>query len=68
MHIFDEWAADQDPVFRKYFNEELRRDMANEGKTILAVTHDDHYFHVADRIYRMDYGEMLEYDKGDAKA
>jgi putative pyoverdin transport system ATP-binding/permease protein len=58
IHVFDEWAADQDPVFRKYFYEVLLRQMANEGKTILAATHDDHYFHVADKVYAMEYGQL----------
>jgi putative ATP-binding cassette transporter len=61
IHIFDEWAADQDPVFRKYFYEVLLRQMAGEGKTILAATHDDHYFHVADKVYAMEYGKLVPY-------
>lgn len=61
VHIFDEWAADQDPVFRKYFYEVLLREMVHQGKTVLAVTHDDHYFHVADKVFAMDYGQLREY-------
>ncbi len=61
FYIFDEWAADQDPVFRKYFYEVLLRQMASEGKTILAATHDDHYFHVADKVYSMEYGQLMDY-------
>ena len=30
----------------------------NMGKTIIAVTHDDHYFHVADRVWKMDEGRI----------
>jgi len=26
------------------------------------ISHDDHYFHLADRIVKLDYGK-LEYDK-----
>ncbi|MDD2764703.1 MAG: cyclic peptide export ABC transporter [Opitutaceae bacterium] len=61
IHLFDEWAADQDPVFRKYFYEVMLRQMAREGKTILAATHDDHYFHVADKVYAMEYGRLMVY-------
>ena len=61
IYIFDEWAADQDPVFRKYFYEVLLRQMASAGKTILAATHDDHYFHVADKVYAMEYGKVVDY-------
>ena len=61
IHLFDEWAADQDPIFRKYFYEVLLRQMAKEGRTILAVTHDDHYFHCADKVYTMEYGKLTDY-------
>ena len=57
--VFDEVAADQDPVFRKYFYETFLAKLKNEGKTIIAVSHDDRYFHVADRIIRMDYGKVI---------
>jgi putative ATP-binding cassette transporter len=63
IHLFDEWAADQDPVFRKFFYEVLLAQMVKEGKTILAVTHDDHYFHVADKVYAMEYGKLVDYKK-----
>lgn len=57
--VFDEVAADQDPVFRKYFYETFLAKLKNEGKTVIAVSHDDRYFHVADRIIRMDYGKVI---------
>ena len=57
--VFDEVAADQDPVFRKYFYETFLAKLKNEGKTIIAVSHDDRYFHVADRVIRMDYGKVI---------
>ena len=58
--ILDEWAADQDPHFRKYFYEELIPKLKKEGKTIVAVTHDDAYFHHADRIIKFDYGKIIK--------
>lgn len=57
--VLDEWAADQDPYFRKYFYEELLPPLKKEGKTIIAVTHDDAYFHKADRIIKFDYGQIV---------
>jgi len=57
--IFDEWAADQDPTFRKYFYEELLEDLKKQGKTIIAVTHDDRYFHLADKVVKMEYGQIV---------
>lgn len=57
--VLDEWAADQDPHFRKYFYEQLIPKLKEEGKTIIAVTHDDAYFHLADRIVKFDYGKIV---------
>lgn len=59
----DEFAADQDPQFRKYFYEILLPEIKQSGKTIIAVTHDDHYFHVADRVLKMDEGKILPYEE-----
>lgn len=57
--VLDEWAADQDPHFRKYFYETLIPKFKKEGKTIIAVTHDDAYFKQADRIIKFDYGQIV---------
>lgn len=56
--VMDEFAADQDPQFRQYFYETLLGEVKSMGKTIIAVTHDDHYFHVADRVWKMDEGRI----------
>jgi putative pyoverdin transport system ATP-binding/permease protein len=58
--VFDEVAADQDPGFRRYFYEVLLPRLQSEGRTIVAVTHDDHYFHVADRVLKMEDGKFVE--------
>ncbi|MBF0102921.1 MAG: ATP-binding cassette domain-containing protein, partial [Desulfobacterales bacterium] len=60
VYVFDEWAAEQDPEFRKFFYEKLLPKMKTEGKTIIAATHDEHYFHVADRIIKMEDGKIVE--------
>ncbi|CAM1359120.1 cyclic peptide export ABC transporter [Tenacibaculum xiamenense] len=57
--VLDEWAADQDPYFRKKFYENLLPQLKEEGKTIVAVTHDDTYFKYADRIIKFDYGNIV---------
>jgi putative ATP-binding cassette transporter len=59
--VMDEFAADQDPQFRKYFYEVLLPELKLMGKTVIAVTHDDHYFHVADRLLKMEEGRMVEF-------
>jgi putative ATP-binding cassette transporter len=59
IYVFDELAADQDPVFRQYFYEVVLQELKQQGKTIIAVTHDDKYFHVADRVLKMEYGQFV---------
>ena len=58
VYVFDEVAADQDPNFRRYFYESLLPELKSAGKTVVVVSHDDRYFHVADRVLQMDYGKL----------
>jgi putative ATP-binding cassette transporter len=62
IQVLDEWAADQDPAFRRFFYETLLPDLKKRGKTIIAATHDDHYFHVADRVLKMENGRLTPYE------
>jgi len=64
FYVFDEWAADQDPVFRRVFYMELLPDLKARGKTALVITHDDQYFAVADRCLRMDLGKITPVTEG----
>lgn len=58
--LFDEWAADQDPQYRRFFYEVLLQDMKAKGKCIIAITHDDQYFHLADKTIKMNMGKIQE--------
>lgn len=58
IFLFDELAADQDPVFRRFFYHDLLRRMKEKGKIVIAITHDDHYFNAADRVIKMDMGKI----------
>ncbi|MCX7365337.1 MAG: cyclic peptide export ABC transporter [Alphaproteobacteria bacterium] len=57
--VFDEWAADQDAHFRDVFYRELLPELKRQGRTIVAVTHDDRYWHVADRVITLDLGMIV---------
>lgn len=61
IYLFDEWAADQDPLFKEIFYTQLLAEMRAKGKTVIAISHDDRYFHLADRVIKLDYGK-IEYD------
>lgn len=62
FYIFDEWASDQDPLFKKIFYYQLLPELKSRGKTVLVISHDETYYHVADHIAKLDYGK-LEFDR-----
>ncbi len=57
--MFDEWAADQDPEFRKIFYVEILPELKNKGKCVIAITHDDAYFETADKVIKMEMGKIV---------
>ena len=57
--VLDEWAADQDPYFRKKFYTEIIPILKQEGFTIIAITHDDKYYICADKLYKMEFGKLI---------
>lgn len=62
VYVFDEWAADQDPSFRHIFYTELLPDLRDRGFSVLVISHDDKYFELADRLIRLENGQVI--DKG----
>lgn len=58
IYLFDEWASDQDPLFKEIFYTQLLLDLKQRGKTVIVISHDDRYFHVGDRIIKLDYGKI----------
>lgn len=70
FYVFDEWAADQDPEFKELFYTELLPALKAKNKTILAITHDDRYFHLADRCIKLEEGQIIaiEYPPSNLKA
>jgi len=56
FYVFDEWAADQDPLFKGIFYEQLLPELKQRGKAVLVISHDDRYFGMASRVLRLEAG------------
>lgn len=57
--ILDEWAADQDPLFKDIFYRELLPELRAQGKAVLVISHDDRYFDLADRMVKIENGQIV---------
>ncbi|MGB9120882.1 MAG: cyclic peptide export ABC transporter [Candidatus Angelobacter sp.] len=62
IYLFDEWASDQDPVFKEVFYHRIIPNLKAAGKTVIVISHDDRYYSVADRLIKLDSGQ-IEYDR-----
>lgn len=62
FYVFDEWASDQDPHFKDVFYYQLLPELKSRGKTVLVISHDEKYFQLADRVVKLDYGQ-IDYDR-----
>jgi putative ATP-binding cassette transporter len=59
IYLFDEWAADQDPLFKEIFYRRLLPRLKASGKTVLVISHDERYYHLADRLIRLEEGKVI---------
>ncbi|MFD6316846.1 cyclic peptide export ABC transporter [Methylorubrum populi] len=57
--VLDEWAAEQDPTFRRRFYEELLPELRRSGRTLVVISHDDRYFDAADRVLHLAEGRVV---------
>ena len=60
IYVFDEWAADQDPEYKEIFYRELLPDLRARGKSVVVITHDDRYFHLGDRVLKLEDGKVVD--------
>ncbi|MCV6636920.1 cyclic peptide export ABC transporter [Candidatus Albibeggiatoa sp. nov. NOAA] len=60
IYLFDELTADQDPTFKHYFYKALIPNLRAEGKTVILTTHDEKYLDTADRVLKMEDGQLKE--------
>ncbi len=60
VYLFDEWAANQDPHFKDIFYNKVLAYLKKQGKTLIVITHDDRYFSLADKIIKLQDGQVKE--------
>lgn len=60
IYVFDEWASDQDPVFRRVFYEQLLPELKRRGKAVVVISHDEQYYESADRLVRLEHGKLVD--------
>jgi putative ATP-binding cassette transporter len=59
IYVFDEWAADQDAHYRDIFYRQILPELRARGKTVLVISHDDRYYHLGDRVLKLEYGKLV---------
>ncbi|MET0413960.1 MAG: cyclic peptide export ABC transporter, partial [Polyangiaceae bacterium] len=62
VYVFDEWAADQDPAYKDVFYRRILPELKARGKSLFVITHDDRFFHLADRCLKLESGTLREVD------
>ncbi len=65
IYFLDEWAADQDPVFKNTFYTQILPGLKARGKTVVVISHDDHFYHVADRVVKLESGQIIRDRRAD---
>jgi len=68
FYLFDEWASDQDPLFKDVFYTQLLPELRSRQKAVLVISHDDRYFHCADRLIKLDYGKITSESPGQRRS
>lgn len=58
--IFDEPTADQDPEMRHHFYHQVVPYLRTLGKIVIIISHDESYFHCADRLYALQDGKVIK--------
>ena len=58
IYLFDEWAADQDPIYKKYFYHDILKELKEKNKVVIVISHDDMYYNCADKVIVMEEGRV----------
>jgi putative pyoverdin transport system ATP-binding/permease protein len=62
--LLDEFAADQDAANRTSFYEELLPQLRAQGKTVIAITHDESRLHCCDWLVQLENGKIVTVTPG----
>jgi len=57
--VFDEWTANQDPQTTWMYYDTLLPELIAEGRTVIAVSHDDRFFDRADHLIELRHGRVV---------
>ena len=63
IYVFDEWAADQDPMFKEMFYKKVLPELKDKNKVVIVITHDDRYFDCADQLITMESGKVRSIER-----
>jgi len=63
IYIFDEWAADQDPMFKQVFYHHILPELKARNKVVVVISHDDRFFNLADTLMIMEEGKLLRTER-----
>src|ERR1044072_6888550 len=63
IYIFDEWAADQDPMFKQVFYHHILPELKARNKVVIVISHDGRFFNVADTLMIMEEGKLLRTER-----
>ncbi|HSE18632.1 MAG TPA: cyclic peptide export ABC transporter [Pyrinomonadaceae bacterium] len=63
VYIFDEWAADQDPMFKQVFYHHILPELKARNKVVVVISHDDRFFNLADTLMIMEEGKLLRTER-----
>lgn len=58
--LLDEFTSDQDPEFKEYFYNKILPFLKSKNITVFAICHDDRYFNLADKIYKIEDGNLQQ--------
>lgn len=58
IYLFDEWASNQDPLFKEVFYTQLLPELKRNNKCVIVISHDEKYFPTADRIITLKNGQL----------